>query len=217
VFKRRDRRSFWQTAFSWVWPQGGWTRAFHYLRHRLGRLPDQPHRIARGVAVGTFISFSPVFGLHMVGAAAIAWVMRANVIVALAATFIGNPISYPFIALFSMRLGHALLGRHFEGRIHTTFWRAFGNASQDLWHNIVAIFTGAPPHWDALIVFFDAIFLPYLVGGTVLGVAAGLVAYYLTLPVVAAYQHRRRLRIKERLDALKTRLAQRNEDRKDRK
>lgn len=217
VFKRRDRRSFWQTMLGWVWPRGGWARAFQYLRHRVGRLPDQPHRIARGIAVGVFVSFSPVFGLHMIGAAAIAWVVRGNIIAALLATFFGNPVSYPFIALGGMRLGHALLGSHFDGGIRQSFWRSFADAAQDLRHNIIAIFTDAPTHWASLAVFFDQIFLPYLVGGTVLGGIAGVAAYYLTLPLIAAYQRSRRLRIKERLDALKARLAHRNGERNDRK
>jgi len=216
VFKRRDRQSTWQTALGWLWPRSGWKRAFLYLRHRAGRLPDQPHRIARGIAAGVFMSFSPAFGLHMIGAAAIAWAMRGNVIAALGATFFGNPVSYPFIVLGSMRLGHAVLGSHFDGGIHQGFWRSFGDAAHDLRHNLLAIFTDAPTHWASLAVFFDQIFLPYLIGGTVLGVFAALAAYYLTLPMISAYQHRRRLRIKERLDKLKERLAHRDGERHDR-
>lgn len=215
VFKRRDRRSFWQTALGWLWPRTGWKRAFQYLRHRVGRLPDQPHRIARGIAAGVFVSFSPAFGLHMIGAAAIAYAMRGNVVAALLATFFGNPVSYPFIALGSMRLGHAMLGSHFDGGIRHSFWRSFADATRDLRLNFVAMFTDAPTHWASLARFFYEIFLPYLVGGTVLGVAAGLAAYYLTLPLISAYQHRRRLRIKERLDALKAKLAARIEERHD--
>lgn len=213
VFKRRERRSYWQTALGWLWPRSGWKRAFQYLRHRLGRLPDQPHRIARGIAAGVFISFSPVFGLHMIGAAAIAWAMRGNVIAALLATFVGNPVSYPFIALGGMRLGHAMLGSHFDGGIRHSFWRNFADATHDLRLNLVAMFTDAPTHWASMARFFDEIFLPYLVGGTVLGVVAGVIAYYLTLPVISAYQHRRRLRIKDRLDALKAKLAAKREER----
>lgn len=215
VFKRRDRRSILQTALGWLWPRGGWKRALQYLRHRLVRLPDQPHRIARGVAAGVFISFTPFFGLHMLGAAAIAWAMRGNVIAALLATFVGNPLSYPFIALGGMRLGHAMLGGHFDGGIRHSFWRSFGDATHDLRLNFLAMFTDAPTHWASLATFFYDVFLPYLVGGTVLGVVAGLVAYYLTLPVIIAYQHRRRLRIKERFDALKAKLIARAEDRHD--
>ncbi|MDP2738919.1 MAG: DUF2062 domain-containing protein [Pseudorhodobacter sp.] len=212
VFKRRDRRSFWDTVQGWFWPRRGWSRSFHYVRHRVGRLPDRPHRIARGVAVGVFISFSPLFGLHLIGAAAIAWAIRGNVIAALLATFIGNPVSYPFIALGGMRLGHAMLGSSFDGGIRHSFWRSFAGATHDLRLNILAVFTDAPTHWASMATFFYEIFLPYLVGGTVLGVVAGVVAYYLTLPVISAYQHRRRLRLKERLEALRDKIAAKKSD-----
>ena len=82
--------------------------------------------------------------------------------------------------------------------------------------NVVAMFTDAPTHWASMARFFYEIFLPYLVGGTVLGVVAGFLAYYLTLPLISAYQHRRRLRIKERLDALKAKLAAKRDERHDR-
>jgi len=51
VFKRRDRRSPFQIAWEFIYPRGGWTRAFHYVKHRIRRLPDSPERIARGVGV----------------------------------------------------------------------------------------------------------------------------------------------------------------------
>ncbi|MEY8842584.1 DUF2062 domain-containing protein, partial [Cribrihabitans sp. XS_ASV171] len=40
VFKRRDRRSPARIASDLVYPRGGWTRAFLYVKHRVRRLPD---------------------------------------------------------------------------------------------------------------------------------------------------------------------------------
>ena len=61
VFKRRDKRTWWQAISDFVWPKGGWARAFHYVKHRLRRLPDPPHRIARGIFAGIFVTFFTVF------------------------------------------------------------------------------------------------------------------------------------------------------------
>ena len=58
VFKRRDRRSPWQVVRELVYPRGGWKRAFHYVTHRIRRLPDTPHKIARGIWAGVFVTFS---------------------------------------------------------------------------------------------------------------------------------------------------------------
>ncbi len=70
VFKRRDRRPWWKIVYETVWPKGGWKRAFYYIKHRVRRLPDPPHRIARGIFAGIFVTFSPFFGMHFFAAAA---------------------------------------------------------------------------------------------------------------------------------------------------
>ena len=50
-------------------------------------------------------------------------------------------------------------------------------------------------------------FLPYLVGGIVPGLIAGLACYYLSLPVIAAYQKRRRGALAAKWEALKQKRA----------
>ncbi|MFV2034120.1 MAG: DUF2062 domain-containing protein, partial [Halocynthiibacter sp.] len=62
VFKRRDKRPIWKILAGILWPRSGWARAYRYVRHRLHRLPDPPHRIARGIFAGVVASFTPLFG-----------------------------------------------------------------------------------------------------------------------------------------------------------
>ena len=64
IFKRRDPKTYLRAVVEFVWPRGGWARAFHYVRHRLRRLPDSPERIARGMWAGVFAAFTPFYGLH---------------------------------------------------------------------------------------------------------------------------------------------------------
>jgi uncharacterized protein len=78
--------------------------------HRLRRLPDEPHRIARGVFAGVFVSSRRLFGLQFLSAALLAWVMRGNILAALLATFIGNPHHHTDHRLGSVELGHWMLG-----------------------------------------------------------------------------------------------------------
>ncbi|RMD91547.1 MAG: DUF2062 domain-containing protein, partial [Alphaproteobacteria bacterium] len=93
-----------------VYPRGGWWRAATYVWHRLRRLPDSPHRIARGIGAGVFVSFTPLFGMHFVLAALIALLIRGNVLAAVLATFFGNPLTFPLIAAASLKLGALILG-----------------------------------------------------------------------------------------------------------
>jgi hypothetical protein len=190
----------------------GWTRAFHYVKHRVNRLPDQPHRIARGVFAGVFVSFTPFFGFHFASAALIAWLMRGNILAALLATFFGNPVTFPIIAVGSTTLGHYLLGNHVDAGHPETLGQTFAAAGHDLSHNFFAIFTEATAHWDGLIAFFAEIWLPYFVGGLIPGLIAGIVCYYISLPLITAYQNRRRMQLKARLEKIRAKLPQRNRD-----
>ena len=87
------------------WPRGGWGRAALYVKHRMRRLPDTPEKIARGIFAGIFTVFSPFYGMHFVVAALIAFIVRGNVLAALLATFVGNPLTYVPIALVSIQTG----------------------------------------------------------------------------------------------------------------
>ena len=69
MFKRSKPRTYGQLASELVYPRGGFRRSTAYLWHRIRRLPDQPHRIARGLAAGVFLSFTPLHGFHFIVAA----------------------------------------------------------------------------------------------------------------------------------------------------
>jgi uncharacterized protein (DUF2062 family) len=159
VFKRRDRRPIWRIVTEFFYPRGGWVRAAHYVRHRLRRLPDEPERIARGVFAGVFVSFTPFFGFHFLSATGMALLIRGNVIAALLATFVGNPLTTPIIAYTSVEFGHYLLGSRnpysFNEILHL-----FGGVSGQLWSNAQAIFTSDVAHWDRIRAFYESIFLP---------------------------------------------------------
>lgn len=199
VFKRRTPRT-WLRAFAELfWPKGGWNRAVYYVAHRLRRLPDPPHKIARGIAAGVFVCFSPFFGFHFMLAAMLAFIMQGNVVAALMATFFGNPITFPFIAAISIELGNWMLGVRGGVPLQHVFG-AFSLASQELWNNAIAVFTPATAQWDRLDRFWQEVFLPYLVGGIAPGVVTAIAAYMLALPAVKAYQARRVKKLRERFE-----------------
>lgn len=212
VFKRRDPRTWPQVIFEFIYPRGGWGRAFHYVRHRVRRLPDSPERIARGIFAGVFAAFTPFYGLHFVVAALVARLMNGNILAALAGTFFGNPLTYIPIGVVSLQFGHFLLGSRFEGEVESSLARLFFGAGRDLVDNFIALFTDADADWSNLAQFYHDVYLPYLVGGILPGIVAGSVCYYLSLPVVAAYQKRRRARLKRKLDGLRSKSGQDADD-----
>ncbi|WP_170333721.1 DUF2062 domain-containing protein [Ruegeria arenilitoris] len=203
VFKRRDRRSPIRIASEFVYPRGGWTRAFHYVKHRIRRLPDSPERIARGVGAGVFTAFTPFYGFHFVIAALLSRLINGNLLASLSGTFFGNPLTYVPIGVICLQTGNFLLGDDFdEGETHGLM-DSFFKALSDLKNNFMAMFTDRVADWRGLDVFYDEVFFPYLIGGILPGLLAGFICYYLSLPVVRTYQQRRRARIKAKFDEIK--------------
>lgn len=198
VFRRRKPRTYTQIVAESFYPRGGWRRAAVYVIHRLRRLPDPAHRISRGIAAGIFVTFTPFYGFHFLLAALTAWLMRGNILAALLATFVGNPVTFPIIATLSVELGSFLLGLPPVPLPKVV--SAFSMASVELWSNFRAIFGPATADWSHLGIFFRYIFLPYLVGGLIPGVVAGLFSYYASYPLILSYQRGRIHRLKERFE-----------------
>lgn len=201
MFKRRKPRTWAHTARQMIYPDGGFRRATQYFVHRMRRLPDTPHKVARGVFAGVFINFPPLFGVQMIAAAGMAWAMRGNILAAVLCTFASNPLTTPFIAVGCLELGHWMLGI----KVPLTprmIGEAFGRAGYELWENFLAIFSDAPTHWGGLANFWQTIYFPYLVGSILPGLVFAVGSYYLTIPLVHAYQ---KLRAHKLRDAVETR------------
>ncbi len=195
VFKRRERQSWLQRLRDFLYPRTGWRRAIEYLGHRIKRLPDTPHKIALGFSCGVFVSFSPFFGFHFVLAGVCAVLVRGNVLASFLGTLVGNPLTFPIIATTSLSLGRRMTG---VGSDHLGFGglkEAFVAAFSGLWQSLKAAFGLAEPALHKLAAFWSDIFIPYWIGGIVPGLITAAAFYFLTRPLIAAYQARRRSRL----------------------
>lgn len=180
-----------------VYPRSGFKRATRYVIYRMRRLPDQPHRIARGVFAGSLIGFLPLPGLQFIAAWAASRAIRGNLLAALLATFNTNPVTTPFFAVLAMTLGHWILG--IEKPLSWDYIRtATEIAGSDLWFNIKSIFTHDVARWDGLIRFWHEIYWPYFIGALGPGIVLSVIAYYITIPLVEAYQKARAAKASER-------------------
>ena len=208
MFKRRDKLPVWQAALRALWPRGGWGRAALYVKHRLRRLPDTPRKISRGIMAGVFTTFTPLYGAHFFLAALLAVLVRGNVMAALLGTFFGNPLTYVPIAVVSLNLGHFMLGTNMSREVDESIFAKFVGAGEDLFWNSWYALTGQPVSWDATVLFWHDVFWPWTIGGILPGIVTGIAAYALCLPLIEAYQRRRRGAIKKKLDAIRARAAE---------
>ncbi len=188
MFKRPARSALTRIRQS-VIPPGGWIRAIRYNRLRLLRIPDDPRRIAIGVFVGTFVAFTPFFGAHFLLAPFLAWAAGGSVPASLLATMICNPLSFPIIAYSAVYLGNWLLQT--ENAVDKS---GLEDAFKTIWRSIVSGIRGGDSDWSTIASLFEQVFLPYLAGGSLMGIAAAVFASWLAARAVSSYRELRRRR-----------------------
>jgi uncharacterized protein (DUF2062 family) len=110
LFKSREKPTLARRARLLLWPRRSFSRSAQYVWKRLFRLKASPHKIAVGFAAGVFASITPLIGVQMVMAAAIALILRGSLAAAMLATFVGNPLSWPLIWGATYGLGSLMLG-----------------------------------------------------------------------------------------------------------
>ena len=118
-----------------------------------------------------------------------------------------SSLTYVPIGIASLTTGHWLLGTEVDSENHRSFGGKFVDASADLKDNFLAMFTDATADWSRLSVFYDEIFFPYMIGGILPGLLCASICYYLSVPLIRAYQKRRKGVIKAKLEALKAKAA----------
>ena len=138
---------------------------YHWLKFR--RLQDDPRKIAGGMALGVFIAITPTIPFHMVGALALAALLRVSPVTAFLGIQICNPLTIPAIYLAAYKVGQFLLYRGQPLVFPETF--SFKAWIAVLWQGGVAL----------------------QVGGVILAIPPAIVAYFLTLWLVQRYRRRK--------------------------
>jgi hypothetical protein len=173
------------------------------VKHRLHRLPDNPEKIARGIWAGVFTTFTPFYGLHFIVAGTIAFVVRGNILAALLATFFGNPLTYIPIGVISLRMGEFLLGSEGSDQDGENLVSLFLSAFFNLKSNLSSFISGGQVEWNYLVLFYQDVFFPYLIGGVFPGILAATICWSISLPLIRAYQNRRKGRLRGKLREIK--------------
>lgn len=130
-------------------------RAFEALLH----VEDTPHRIALSFAIGVWIAFFPIWGIHTALALAVAFLFRLSRAAILVGAYVNNPWTMAPLYTAGTVLGCALLGVSTDGLAGLDWalgWRDFFR---------LLLATLRPYLW------------PFVVGNLLLGVVAGLVGY----------------------------------------
>lgn len=133
---------------------------------RMRQLEGDPRYIAMGLAVGIFVSITPIIPLQTLVAVALAYVLRGSKSAAALGTWLSNPLTIPLVYYANYKLGCLLLG------CQTTLDRiSFDSFSQlmDL---------GIEVTWAMI------------VGGVVIGAVLGVATYFITWHVFTSMRRR---------------------------
>ena len=85
-----------------------WRSTRKFIYKRILHADDTPHRIALGVALATFIAFTPTMGAQTIIAISLAAIFRANKAVCLPFVWITNPFTFGPIYWGCWRIGSLL-------------------------------------------------------------------------------------------------------------
>ncbi|TVQ10359.1 MAG: DUF2062 domain-containing protein [Leptolyngbya sp. DLM2.Bin27] len=155
-----------------------WRRRLRYVYLRFLRLQGSPEQLTRGLAAGIFSGCFPLFGFQTILGIGVATVLRGNRLMAAAATWISNPFTYVPIFAFNYQVGHWVLG---------------GGSTQ--------VFDDP----DTLRSWMDLgteVSVRLMLGSTVVGVVAGVVSYFIGLPLIIRVRSRRLARQQQKLQDL---------------
>lgn len=155
----------------------GWRKVREWFVHLL-HLDDSAHRIALGVAIGTFVAVTPTWGIQMVLVVALAWLCRANKVAGLPMVWVTNPATNVPIYSFCYVIGQALVGGPGLEEVKQALAAA---QNPDLtWGGLFRL-------WGAL-MYHAA--LPLWVGTCIVGAVAGIILYGLMYYLITFYRRR---------------------------
>ena len=158
-------------------------RICRYFYYRFIRLQASPETLARGVALGLFISTTPTFGIQTLLALFLAALFRVSKLCAVLAVQFTNALTAPFIYAGTYYLGAFLLGQPPQENLFNDF------------------------SFKVLFELGPAVFAALGVGGLLVGVILGVMGYFMVIGIDTK-AHMQIIRAKRQVERLKRKNAQ---------
>jgi uncharacterized protein (DUF2062 family) len=149
----------------------------HFVFHSILHADDPPHRLALGIAIGVFTTFTPTVGLQMMIVVFLAWLLGANKVVGIPLVWITNPVTIVPIFYSCYRVGQMVLG-HQDVGLH--WWAKLSERPEQWWPRVHF-------YWDR----FMEIALPLWVGSLSIALLLGYISYYISYYAISGYRMRR--------------------------
>lgn len=155
-----------------------YSRVRRFVLYRLLHTDDPPYKLAMGVAIGVFLTFTPTIGLQMALCVAFAWALRANALVGIPIVWISNPLTFVPIYYPLYLLGASIVGVEPVGQ--QWFTDLVEHSPEGWWagvkHFANELLSVAGPLWTGCLVFATLTAVP---------------SYYITYYAIWGYRMRK--------------------------
>jgi len=169
-------------------------KLFRYLEYKILHIDDTPHKIALGVALGLFIAWSPLIGVHIFLAIAFSVLLRANKFAALVSIWVSNIFTFFIIYYPAYLLGRFIV--HIFSPNSTTSRRQVTEALNNLLspgNMLTSFFT--KDYWEHFFALSKTIGPELWVGCFVMGGLVAVVSYFACIKIIKSHRaknpHRR--------------------------
>lgn len=151
-------------------------RLAHFWVHTVLHADDPPDRIALGMAIGVFVTFTPTVGVQMAIVLFLTWLLRANTAVALPIVWVSNPFTMVPIYWSSYHVGRFMLAAE---RTPPGWWNELRSPPAGAIEQIHF-------YWERFAQIAGSIWI----GGMVVGFLLAYPTYYLTRRAVELHRSR---------------------------
>jgi len=152
-------------------------RVRRFVLHNILHADDPPYRLALGIAIGLWVTFTPTIGFQMVLVVLLAWVLRANKLVGVPVVWLSNPVTFVPIYYPSYRLGVHLTHAPSVGQ---AWWQEL-RTPPDGWWNMVTFY------WERLL----EIMVPLTLGCLIIATLVALPSYIIVERTIRYYRLKR--------------------------
>jgi hypothetical protein len=163
-------------------------RMRRYVLHNILHADDPPHKLALGIALAMFVTFTPTVGLQMVLVFFLAWLLRANKVVGVPLVWLSNPVTIPPIFYFNYWVGAIVLRSPLKGFswFVESVEQAEATAEKATWWGAA--------WWLRVTSYFDVLLeiaVPLWVGSIIVALALAIPTHYICYYTICGYRMKR--------------------------
>ncbi|OQA02189.1 MAG: hypothetical protein BWY69_01177 [Planctomycetes bacterium ADurb.Bin401] len=164
------------------------------LEFKILHIQDSPHKIALGLAVGLFVGWTPLVGLHILLALGLSVLLKANKFASFVTIWVSNVFTLFIIYYPSYLFGRYILNFFDPERALTS--RQVLTALNDLFSPLNLLTkVHTKEYWNQFLILSKSMGLELSIGSIIIGGVVAVGSYFLSLKLIKAHRaknpHRR--------------------------